>query len=82
MNDKPEDKSIELTTDYDAHTINMKFSDNLKDDRERGYILSAAFFSFCAAHAQISKQLLKWCLHIMTNLPETMIHHYSGDYKK
>ena len=44
MNDKPENKSIELTTDYDAHTINMKFSDNLKDDRERGYILSAAFF--------------------------------------
>ena len=49
MNDKPEDKSIELTTDYTAHTINMKFSDNLTDDRERGYILSAAFFSFCAA---------------------------------
>ncbi|WP_308556221.1 hypothetical protein [uncultured Lactobacillus sp.] len=49
MNDKPENKSIELTTDYDAHTINMKFSDNLKDDRERGYILSAAFFAFCAS---------------------------------
>ncbi|KRM07316.1 hypothetical protein [Lactobacillus kitasatonis] len=49
MNDKPEDKSIELTTDYAAHTINMKFSDNLTNDRERGYILSAAFFSFCAA---------------------------------
>lgn len=49
MNDKPENKSIELTTDYAAHTINMKFSDNLTDDRERGYILSAAFFSFCAA---------------------------------
>ncbi|CDF66652.1 Putative uncharacterized protein [Lactobacillus acidophilus DSM 20079 = JCM 1132 = NBRC 13951 = CIP 76.13] len=44
MNDKPEDKSIELTTDYADHTINMKFSNNLTDDRERGYILSAAFF--------------------------------------
>lgn len=43
-----ENKSIELTTDYADHSINMKFSDNLKDDRERGYILSAAFFAFCA----------------------------------
>ena len=49
MNDKPEDKSIELTTDYADHTINMKFSNNLTDDRERGYILSAAFISFCAS---------------------------------
>lgn len=47
MIEKPENKSIELTTDYENHTINMKFSDNLTDDRERGYILSAAFFSFC-----------------------------------
>lgn len=49
MSSKPENKSIELTTDYANHSINMKFSDNLTDDRERGYILSAAFFSFCAA---------------------------------
>ena len=49
MSEGPEDKSIELTTDYADHTINMKFSDNLTDDRERGYILSAAFFSFCVA---------------------------------
>ena len=42
MNDKPEDKSIELTTDYADHTINMKFSNNLTDDRERGY-----FFILC-----------------------------------
>lgn len=49
MSSKPENKSIELTTDYANHSINMKFSDNLTDDRERGYILPAAFFSFCAA---------------------------------
>ena len=49
MSEGPEDKSIELTTDYADHTINMKFSDNLTNDRERGYILSAAFFSFCVA---------------------------------
>lgn len=80
MNDKPEDKSIKLTTDYDAHTINMKFSDNLKDDRERGYILSAAFFSFCAAQG-LDKQAVI----------EMVSSHYdqftgdndsSGDYKK
>ena len=49
MSEGPEDKSIELTTGYGDHTINTKFSDNLTNDRERGYILSAAFFSFCAA---------------------------------
>lgn len=49
MNEEPQDKSIELSTDYKNHTINMNFSKNLTDDRERGYILSAAFFSFCAS---------------------------------
>ena len=49
MNDVPEDKSIELSTDYQNHSINMNFSDNLTEDSEVGYILSAAFFSFCAA---------------------------------
>lgn len=49
MSEQPESKSIELTTDYANQTINMRFSDNLQDDRERGYILSAAFFSFCAS---------------------------------
>ena len=28
MAEGPENKSIELTTDYADHTINMKFSDN------------------------------------------------------
>ncbi|MBC6361790.1 hypothetical protein H3T48_06895 [Lactobacillus sp. M0403] len=45
----PEDKAIEITTDYENQSINLRFSDNLTDDRERGYILSAAFFSFCAS---------------------------------
>ncbi|MDF7669130.1 MULTISPECIES: hypothetical protein [unclassified Lactobacillus] len=49
MNEVPEDKSIELTTDYQNQSINIQFSDELTDDRERGYILSAAFFSFCAS---------------------------------
>lgn len=46
MDKEPEDKEIQLSTDYKNHRINMKFSKNLTDDRERGYILSAAFFSF------------------------------------
>lgn len=49
MNQIPEDKSIELSTDYQNHSINMKFSDNLTDDSERGYIISAAFFSYCVS---------------------------------
>lgn len=44
MDNQPENKSIQLDTDYENHAINMKFSNNLTDDRERGYILSAAFF--------------------------------------
>ena len=47
MDNQPENKSIQLDTDYENHAINMKFSNNLTDDRERGYILSAAFFSYC-----------------------------------
>ena len=45
----PEDKAIEITTNYENQSINLRFSDNLTEDRERGYILSAAFFSFCAS---------------------------------
>lgn len=49
MSEMQEDKSIVLSTDYQNQSINMAFSDNLTDDSERGYILSAAFFSYCAA---------------------------------
>ncbi|RMC51558.1 hypothetical protein [Lactobacillus sp. ESL0228] len=49
MKEIPQDKSIEVSTDYKNESINMKFSENLTDDRERGYIISAAFFSFCAS---------------------------------
>ncbi|WP_238380641.1 hypothetical protein [Lactobacillus acetotolerans] len=37
----------------------MKFSKNLTDDRERGYILSAAFFSFCAAQGLSKKEVIE-----------------------
>jgi hypothetical protein len=49
MKEIPQDKAIEVSTDYKNESINMKFSENLTDDRERGYIISAAFFSFCAS---------------------------------
>ena len=33
MDNQPENKSIQLDTDYENHAINMKFSNNLTDDR-------------------------------------------------
>lgn len=52
-------KSIEIDTDYANHALNLKFSENLKDDRERGYILSAAFFSFCAAQGLDKQEVIE-----------------------
>lgn len=54
-----ENKSIKINTDYDNHAINMEFSDNLTDDRERGYILSAAFFSFCASQGLDKQEVIE-----------------------
>lgn len=42
-----EDKKITLTTDYANSSINIDFSDNLTDEGEHGYILSASFFIIC-----------------------------------
>ncbi len=49
MDKEPEDKEIQLSTDYKNHRI----------DRERGYILSAAFFSFCAAQGLSKKEVIE-----------------------
>lgn len=54
-----ENKSIQINTDYKDHAIDMKFSDNLTDNRERGYILSAAFLSFCAAQGLDKQEVLE-----------------------
>lgn len=54
-----ENKSIQINTDYQDHAIDMKFSDNLKDNRERGYILSAAFLSFCASQGLDKQEVLE-----------------------
>lgn len=59
MDNQPENKSIQLDTDYENHAINMKFSNNLTDDRERGYILSAAFFSYCASQGLNKQEVIE-----------------------
>ena len=59
MDNQPENKSTQLDTDYENHAINMKFSNNLTDDRERGYILSAAFFSYCASQGLDKQEVIE-----------------------
>lgn len=59
MAELPEDKKIILTTDYKDNTINMEFSDNLFDNREKGYILSAAFFAFAANECLDKHQVIE-----------------------
>lgn len=54
-----ENKDIKITTDYDKHALNLDFSENLTDDRERGYILSAAFFSFCASQGMDKQEVIE-----------------------
>lgn len=54
-----DNKSIKIDTDYKDHTLNMQFSDNLTDDRERGYILSAAFFSFAASQGLDKQEVIE-----------------------
>lgn len=59
MAELPEDKKIILTTDYKDNTINMEFSDNLIDNREKGYILSAAFLAFAANEGLDKQQVIE-----------------------
>ncbi len=59
MSESSENKAIEIVTDYENQSINMNFTENLTDDRERGYILSAAFFSYCAAQGLSKEDLLE-----------------------
>ena len=54
-----ENKSIKISTDYADHAINMEFTDNLTDDRECCYILSAAFFSFAASQGLDKQEVIE-----------------------
>ena len=49
MAELPEDKKVILTTDYKDNTIN----------REKGYILSAAFFAFAANEGLDKQQVIE-----------------------
>ncbi len=80
MAELPEDKKIILTTDYKDNTINMEFSDNLVDNREKGYILSAAFLAFAANEGLDKQQVIEMIL-IMINLLGMMIQVYLKDYR-
>lgn len=59
MNEEIENKSIKLETDYKNQAINMQFSDNLTDSRERGYILSAALFAYCASQGLDKQEVIE-----------------------
>ena len=59
MAELPEDKKIVLTSDYKDHTINMECSDNLVDNNEKGYILSAAFLAFAANEGLDKQQVIE-----------------------
>ena len=47
MAELPEDKKIILTTDYKDNTINMEFSDNLVDNREKRIYSFSRIFCIC-----------------------------------
>ncbi|WP_251717202.1 hypothetical protein [Lactobacillus agrestimuris] len=59
MNDQPENKSIQINTDYANQSVDIKFSENLTDNRERGYILAASFFSYCAAQGLDKQEVIE-----------------------
>lgn len=53
-----ENKQVTIDLNYADGSLNLNFSDNLTDERERGYILSAAFFSFAASQGVTKEQML------------------------
>ena len=56
---KMEDKRITLTTDYANSSINIDFSDNLTDEGERGYILSASFLSYAISEGLSKEEIVE-----------------------
>lgn len=59
MSELPQNKLVELSTDYANHAIGVRFSDNLSDKRERGYILAAAFLSYCAKQGLDKQEVIE-----------------------
>lgn len=58
MAETNENKKITIDLNYDDGSLNLNFSDNLTDQKEQGYILSAAFFSFAASQGITKEQML------------------------
>lgn len=54
-----ETKKITISLDYSDGTLNLDFSHDLTDEKEQGYILSAAFFSFAANHGITKEQMVE-----------------------
>ncbi|MBD5429590.1 hypothetical protein [Lactobacillus sp.] len=59
MAESNENKRITIDLNYNDGSLNLNFSDNLTDEREKGYILSAAFFSFAASQGITKEQMLE-----------------------
>lgn len=58
MAETNENKKITIDLNYNDGSLNLNFSDNLTDEKEQGYILSAAFFSFAASQGITKEQML------------------------
>lgn len=58
MAETNENKKVTIDLNYNDGSLNLNFSDNLTDEKEQGYILSAAFFSFAASQGITKEQML------------------------
>lgn len=58
MAETNEHKKVTIDLNYADGSLNLNFSDNLTDEKEQGYILSAAFFSFAASQGVTKEQML------------------------
>lgn len=58
MAETNEHKKVTIDLNYADGSLNLNFSDNLTDEKEQGYILSAAFFSFAANQGITKEQML------------------------
>lgn len=54
-----EKKQIRIDADLNQGQLNIQFSDNLNDEKERGYILSAAFFSYAVNQGVTKDQVIE-----------------------
>lgn len=58
MSENPR-KAIWLQADPDNHQVKITCSDDLVDQREIGYLLSAAFFAYAAGHGLDKQEVME-----------------------